>query len=153
MDRFRWCSQEELNPTDGERVICYQGGIRLYNGTGRTTFENGRVTLTTHRLIWQRNTSSMALPLAAITSTSVQQHSTSVGRTATSKIVLNLLSPAQLLTAFKAMPSKPKWSAPWVVDRGDSRVAMAAGLDFVRLGFTQEGHRSFDVALNEALEV
>ncbi len=67
--------------------------------------------------------------------------------------MLRLLSPTQLQTAFKAMPSRPAWSAAWVVDKGDTRVAMAAGLDFVRLGFTQAGHQRFDMALNETLEV
>uniref|UniRef100_A0A5K3EHF2 Vacuolar protein-sorting-associated protein 36 n=1 Tax=Mesocestoides corti TaxID=53468 RepID=A0A5K3EHF2_MESCO len=149
MDRFRWCSSSESQPADDETVVIRQAGVCLYNGPGKTTFENGVLTLTSHRLIWQRDHSAMALPLVAITSTSLHH---SGGGSATPKIVAKLLSPAQLLSAFKAMPYRPAWSAAWVVDRGDTRVAMSAGLDFVRFGFTQAGHNQFFVALNETLE-
>nr|CUU99606.1 vacuolar protein sorting associated protein 36 [Hymenolepis microstoma] len=125
-------------------------GITLYNGPGRTGFEKGNLTLTSHRLIWQYGSNKMALPLFAVTSVS-QQHSSSV-KNATPKLMLKLLSPEQLVNAFKALPALPIWSAPWVVDKGDSRVAVASGLDYIRLGFTQGGLQSFFAALESTLE-
>lgn len=93
----------------------------------------------------------MALPLAAVTSVT-QQHTSGVG-SATPKLTLKLLSPDQLVNAFKAMPVRPLWSAAWVVDKGDTRVAVASGLDYIRLGFTQGGLQTFNKALESTLEV
>lgn len=152
MDRFRWCSTPaDGQPSGDETVVTSQIGVTLYNGPGRTHFEQGKITLTSHRLLWQRGTSVMSLPLAAVTNISLQHASGS--RSATPKIMLTLLTPAQLMNACRAMPVQPSWLAAWIVDKGDSRVAMTAGLDHVRLGFTQGGHQAFFSALNETLAV
>ncbi|VDM23046.1 unnamed protein product [Hydatigera taeniaeformis] len=150
MDRFRWClTAAESGLADGESSVASQIGVTLYNGPGRTNFEKGSLTLTSHRLIWQQGNATMSIPLAAVTNVTLQ-HALGSG-VATPKIVLNLLSPAQLLNAVKAMPTRPPWSAGWIVDSGASRVAMAAGLDYIRLGFTQGGHNAMYTALNETL--
>ncbi|CDI97196.1 NADH ubiquinone oxidoreductase subunit 10 [Echinococcus multilocularis] len=150
MDRFRWClTTAESELADGESSVATLSGVTLYNGPGRTNFDKGRLTLTSHRLLWQQDNSTMSLPLAAVISSTLQHASGSV--VATPKIMLKLLSPTQLLNAVKAMPTRPPWSAAWIVDSGNSRVAMAAGLDYIRLGFTQGGHNALHAALNETL--
>lgn len=152
MDRFRWCTTPtDTQITDPESSVLSQSGVTLYNGPGKTGFEDGILTLTSHRLIWQQGKTKMALPLAAVTSVTQQQ--TSSIRKATPKLILKLLTPEQLVNAFKAMPARPLWSAPWVVDKGDSRVAVASGLEYIRLGFTQGGIQSFQSALDSTLEV
>ncbi|VUZ55979.1 unnamed protein product [Hymenolepis diminuta] len=151
MDRFRWCTTPtDSQITDPESPVLTQSGVTLYNGPGRTGFEKGNLTLTSHRLIWQQGNTKIALPLVAVTSVT-QQHTSNV-RSATPKLILKLLSPELLVNAFKAMPVRPIWSAPWVVDKGDSRVAVASGLDYIRLGFTQRGLQSFCSALESTLE-
>ncbi|KAL5965497.1 Vacuolar protein-sorting-associated protein 36 [Taenia solium] len=150
MDRFRWClTKSESDLSDGESSVTSLSGVTLYNGPGRTNFEKGRLTLTSHRLLWQHGSATMSLPLAAVISITLQ-HASGSGA-ATPKIMLKLLSPAQLLNAVKAMPTRPPWSAGWIVDSGESRVAMTAGLDYIRLGFTQGGHNALYAALNETL--
>lgn len=152
MDRFRWClTKAESDLCDGESSVASLAGVTLYNGPGRTNFERGRLTLTSHRLLWQQGSAIMSLPLAAVISITLQ-HASGPGA-ATPKIMLKLLSQTQLQNAVKAMPTRPPWSAGWIVDSGESRVAMAAGLDYIRLGFTQGGHNVLYAALNETLAV
>ncbi len=37
---------------EGETELASEGGVRLYSGDDRTEFEDGTLTLTSHRLVW-----------------------------------------------------------------------------------------------------
>ena len=50
MDRFAW-TDGSLN--GDEQLISQQTGVRIYDGEDKTNFENGKISLTTHRLIWR----------------------------------------------------------------------------------------------------
>lgn len=49
MDRFEY-STSTLVPGESYFMRCYN--VKLYDGDNRTTFENGELLLTTHRLLW-----------------------------------------------------------------------------------------------------
>nr|CAD7396563.1 unnamed protein product [Timema cristinae] len=51
MDRFEYT---EAHLVPGETSITKEKGIKLYDGEDKTSFENGEVLLTTHRLLWGR---------------------------------------------------------------------------------------------------
>lgn len=152
MDRFRWCT-DLPNSQSSETTVAEQLGVRLYNGSSRTSFEDGLIKLTTHRLIWissNRSTSAIALPLLAVTHVA-EEHE---GRRSTPKIAIRLLSVIAVGNAFKAVPSPPAWAADWIVDRDPGkRVAIASGLEYVRLGFTKSGTKEFAKALLETVAV
>ncbi|KXJ05821.1 Vacuolar protein-sorting-associated protein 36, partial [Exaiptasia diaphana] len=52
MDRFSWCSGSNLSVFPGETGVHQQEGVRIYDGENKTTFENGLLKLTTHRILW-----------------------------------------------------------------------------------------------------
>jgi len=52
MDRFSWTSSSNLCVLPGESGVHQQSGIRIYDGDKKTTFENGTLKLTTHRIVW-----------------------------------------------------------------------------------------------------
>ncbi|XP_033631386.1 vacuolar protein-sorting-associated protein 36-like [Asterias rubens] len=49
MDRFEWGNGSMLQ---GETQVKQQHGVRLHDGTNKTAFDRGILTLTTHRVIW-----------------------------------------------------------------------------------------------------
>nr|VZH99645.1 unnamed protein product [Spirometra erinaceieuropaei] len=159
MDRFRWCTDDihSLNSSSSrgaaESLVLQQSGVRVYNGPGRTSFDNGTLKLTTHRLIWSDHAggSKIHLPLAAVANTQLQTSSGLTG-SGTPKIVVRLLSPSALETAFKSLSDPPVWAGDWIVDKAEKRVAISSGIDFVRFGFTKMGHIQFEQALRETLQ-
>eukprot|EP00794_Sanderia_malayensis_P007502 gene7502-8333_t len=50
MDRFVWISSNKLE--DKEIVLTHRGGVRIYDGDNKTSFENGILKLSNFRLIW-----------------------------------------------------------------------------------------------------
>ncbi|XP_048779088.2 vacuolar protein-sorting-associated protein 36-like [Ostrea edulis] len=52
MDRLEW---SDTNLVPGEEGVNFQSGIAIYDGQDKTYFENGTLTLTTHRVIWKDN--------------------------------------------------------------------------------------------------
>ncbi|XP_068720318.1 vacuolar protein-sorting-associated protein 36-like isoform X2 [Montipora capricornis] len=52
MDRFSWTSSSNLCVLPGESGVHQQSGVRIYDGDKKTTFENGNLKLTTHRIVW-----------------------------------------------------------------------------------------------------
>lgn len=156
MDRFRWCSDDVNSSASSgaaESLVLRQSGVRVYNGPGRTSFDNGILKLTTHRLIWSDHAggSKIHLPLAAVASTQLQTSSGFTG-SGTPKVVVKLLSPSALETAFKSLSDPPVWAGDWIVDRAEKHVAISSGIDFVRFGFTKMGHIEFEQALRETLQ-
>ncbi|KAL7055669.1 hypothetical protein AAHC03_022586 [Spirometra sp. Aus1] len=139
MDRFRWCTDDihSLNSSSSrgaaESLVLQQSGVRVYNGPGRTSFDNGTLKLTTHRLIWSDHAggSKIHLPLAAVASTQLQTSSGLTG-SGTPKIVVRLLSPSALETAFKSLSDPPVWAGDWIVDKAEKRVAISSGIDFAK---------------------
>lgn len=60
MNRFYWCDSAL---TKGEAVITSATGIRLYDGERKTHFDDGHLTLTSHRLLWRHESQSSSLGL------------------------------------------------------------------------------------------
>lgn len=175
MDRFRWCSDEVEHHgfggsggVDEESLVIQQTGIRLYDGPERTTFDHGVIKLTTHRLIWARSdaydTSFLALPLAAVLSVRVEEGGGLV-RGRTPKVVLRLLTSAALVNALASLPNALPWTNRWLADNGDRKAAdhnqrkstyasvPQSSENYIKIGFTRTGHRDFERALKEVLEV
>ncbi|VDP87139.1 unnamed protein product [Echinostoma caproni] len=149
---------------DEESVVLQQSGIRLYDGPNRTSFENGVIKLTTHRLIWTRSdayedTAFLALPLAAVLNVRVEEGGGLV-RSRTPKIVVRLLTPAALHNALTSLPHPLPWTERWLSESDrrsqDGRSSMYSVVaqsseNHIKLGFTRTGHREFEQALQEVL--
>ncbi|XP_038055643.1 vacuolar protein-sorting-associated protein 36-like isoform X2 [Patiria miniata] len=66
MDRFEWGNGNLLQ---GETQVKQQHGVRLHDGTDKTAFDRGIITLTSHRLIWTdsvQQTTLVTLPLSLV---------------------------------------------------------------------------------------
>ncbi|XP_064405346.1 vacuolar protein-sorting-associated protein 36-like [Halichondria panicea] len=129
MDRCYWYEREHGELAPGERVLFQQGGIRLYDGEERTTFESGNLQLTTHRLIWDDEDQEgrvIAFDLALVTAA---EHIAPTF-TKSAKILLKLA---------KAPATKPQ---------GPSVIEKAA---YIRLSFRKGGQNECLTLLKEAL--
>eukprot|EP00050_Salpingoeca_kvevrii_P015788 m.50070 g.50070 ORF g.50070 m.50070 type:complete len:395 (-) comp6516_c0_seq1:46-1230(-) len=92
---------------ESEREVLVEPGLRLYDGDDRTEFEDGLLTLSTHRLVWVENTArspkALQLPLQYISRARFVPgwffHSP--------KIVLDLLPPAPDIAATAVRPNSP----------------------------------------------
>lgn len=127
MDRCYWYEHGEF--VSGEKVLFQQGGLRLYDGEERTTFESGNLQLTSHRLIWDdedQEGRTIALDLVLVTNV---EHIPSTF-TKSAKILINLA---------KAPPTKPQ--GPAVLEK--------AG--YIRLSFRKGGQPECLKLLREAL--
>ncbi|XP_032219983.2 vacuolar protein-sorting-associated protein 36 [Nematostella vectensis] len=75
MDRFTWCSSSNLSIFPGETFVHEQSGVRIYDGDNKTTFDNGTVKLTSHRVIWddtQQQNRAISIPLSLVSRTEEQ---------------------------------------------------------------------------------
>ncbi len=56
MDRWTWATLSaefgRAVPLEGESNIALEAGVRLYDGSAATDFDDGTLTLTSHRLLW-----------------------------------------------------------------------------------------------------
>ncbi|XP_055613747.1 vacuolar protein-sorting-associated protein 36 [Uranotaenia lowii] len=52
MNRFEFC---QARLSENESFVAKERAIKLYDGNEKTSFEDGEVVLTTHRLLWGRN--------------------------------------------------------------------------------------------------
>ncbi|CAF0890847.1 unnamed protein product [Adineta ricciae] len=62
-DRLAW-TDGQLHM--GETIITTQNGVSIYDGSDKTDYQKGFITLTTHRIIWKDNSAQMELPLSVI---------------------------------------------------------------------------------------
>jgi len=127
MDRFIW-TDGVLGPE--ERLVLERGGVRIYDGEDKTSFDHGKLLLTTHRLIWRHHTEpkcviSLALSLAVLA------EELAATFTKSAKIVLHVSSPPE----YK--PPGPKASSLH---------------NFLRFSFKEGGQAEFFRCLQEELQ-
>lgn len=89
MDRFEY-SNFELGPD--ESMVIKHSNVRLYDGDTKTQFQRGDLTLTSHRLFWQRD-ATLVLSLSYVKN-AVEEEKSIFNLTAGKKIILQL-SPAE----------------------------------------------------------
>ncbi|KAJ8298056.1 hypothetical protein KUTeg_024587 [Tegillarca granosa] len=126
MDRFEW---SDGNTIPGESFVLKQNGVAIYDGQDKTSFENGSLILTTHKLVWKDNKDKsyvLALPLSLVVY--IEEQPSGFARSA--KIVVHL-SPA---------PSN-KASGP----------ATYSAYSYIRLSFRESGEREFHQQFTEQL--
>ncbi|XP_041358148.1 vacuolar protein-sorting-associated protein 36-like [Gigantopelta aegis] len=127
MDRWEWT--EGVFQT-GEFLIEHQSGVALYDGNEKTSFENGVLSLTTHRLLWKDHIDRkccIGLPLSVV----IYLEEQASGFAKSAKIVVHLSSP---------QPNKasgPKTHSPY---------------SYIRLSFREAGERQFHKAFLEELK-
>lgn len=127
MDRFSWTSSSNLCILQGESGIHQQSGVRIYDGDKKTTFENGNLKLTTHRIVWddldqQDRAISVPLPLVS----NVEEQSG------------GFMSSAKVIVSFHP-PPKDKDPGPCV----------SSPYTCVKFSFKQGGHSQFFAKLQE----
>ncbi|XP_015750640.1 PREDICTED: vacuolar protein-sorting-associated protein 36-like [Acropora digitifera] len=89
MDRFSWTSPSTPCVFPGESGIHRQSGVRIYDGDKKTTFDNGDLKLTTHRLVWNdldQQDRAISLSLSLVSKVTEQ----SSGFMSSAKVVVEL---------------------------------------------------------------
>ncbi|KAF6775187.1 hypothetical protein AHF37_05429 [Paragonimus kellicotti] len=164
MDRLRWCSADiehrgfgGCSGADEEALVLQQYGVRLYDGPERTTFEDGVIKLTTHRLLWipghNSADSCIALPLAAIINVRFEEGG-GIVRSRTPKVVLRLLTTPALENALASLPHQSPWMDRWLTNKGSSYAVVGhSNENHIKLGFTRTGEKEFLRALEETLKL
>lgn len=92
MDRFSWTSSSSTCVFPGESGVHQQSGIRIYDGDKKTTFENGSLKLTTHRIVWDdidQQDRAIAVPLSLVSKVEEQ----SSGFMSSAKVAVSLHPP------------------------------------------------------------
>lgn len=162
MDRVRWCSDDfqrkvGVGPAE-ESVVVQQNGVCLYDGGKRIGFDNGLLSLTTHRLLWVARPNSgesfIALPLVAVLNATMEAGGGGFLRNRTPKIVLHLLTQPALETALLALPHTLPWIDRWRKNTGGDAYAVVSSSseDHIKLGFAAGGEKHFWTALEETLK-
>jgi len=127
MDRFEWWSGSfEI----GEEKVHQATNIRLYDGDDKTSYQNGVVTLTTHRLAWHDISNSsvkMSLHLSYVINT--ERHPGGLARSA--KVSCQLM---------EVKPNKKP--GPYSRSSHNS----------IKMGFKNHGDNEFYLQLNKAVE-
>lgn len=129
MDRFSWTSSSSLCVLPGESGVHQQSGVRIYDGDKKTTFENGNLKLTTHRIVWD--------------DLDQQDRAISVSLSLVSKLEeqsAGLMSSAKVIVSFHPPPANkepgPCVSSPYAC---------------VKFSFKQGGHSEFFARLVEQI--
>ncbi|XP_069131162.1 vacuolar protein-sorting-associated protein 36-like [Argopecten irradians] len=127
MDRFEW-GDDSLIP--GERQVLQQRGVALYDGYDKTSFQDGIVVLSTHKLIWKdiRDRSRILILRLSLVVFLEEQPS---GFAKSAKIIVHL----------NPVPSQ---KSPGPVSHSANH--------FIRLSFREAGEREFNQAFSEQLE-
>ncbi len=113
----------------GEAVIAQQDGVRLDDGDNKTSFSNGDLILTTHRLAWiSKGSADLILSLSLVV---LAEEESSSGFMRSEKITLHLSMP----------PPNPQ---------GESAIP-SSQYHFVRLAFKNGGMRPLLSKLHESL--
>ncbi|XP_045602806.1 vacuolar protein-sorting-associated protein 36 isoform X1 [Procambarus clarkii] len=123
MDRWYWCNS---SLTSGEVVSTTANGIRLYDGDKKTGYDDGRLTLTNHRLLWRHENQSSSLGLNLSLVVLVEEEAG--GFTSSPKLLLHLAQPPH------TQPAGP---------------VAASSNSCIKLSFKQGGCSSFHQALQK----
>lgn len=126
MDRWYWCNS---SLTSGEVVSTTVNGIRLYDGDKKTGYDDGRLTLTNHRLLWRHETQSSSLGLHLSLVVLVEEEAGSF--TSSPKLLLHLAQPPH------SQPAGP---------------VAASSNSFIKLSFKHGGYSSFHQVLQKAID-
>ncbi|KAK2190559.1 hypothetical protein NP493_76g05024 [Ridgeia piscesae] len=126
MDRFSW--------TDGfligdECLVTHQSGVRLYDGEDKTAFDNGKLTLTTTRLMWRNMKDTKGIICLSLTQIIYTEEQPAT-LTKSAKIVLHLSPPE--------------------ADKGTGPVT-SSKYAYIRLSFKERGEQDFYRFLTEQL--
>jgi len=70
MDTWRNTSADKL---EKENSVTNVDKVKLYDAQGRTIHTDGNIELTSHRLIWNKNSQTLSLPLSIIKSTNYEE--------------------------------------------------------------------------------
>ncbi len=134
MDRFTYGDSSLSSFSFGEFQICSQeGGVRLYDGSNKTGFENGEAVVTSHRLIWRGRSDrgeqvSLVMHLASVRG--IEEESGSFTRS--DKVVVHLGPRSDALSG----PSPP-----------------SRGANLIKLSFKSGGESDFFVKMREAIQM
>ncbi|KAK2563161.1 Vacuolar protein-sorting-associated protein 36 [Acropora cervicornis] len=154
MDRFSWTSSSTLCVLPGESGIHRQSGVRIYDGDKKTTFDNGDLKLTTHRLVWndldqQDRAISLALSLVSKVTEQASGFMSRLGTFDLDHVVEKTLAHVTLMAT-------PHWlSAKVVVELHPSPAnkepgpCVSSSYSCVKLSFKQGGHSEFLARLLE----
>ena len=130
----------------GEAILAQQDGIRLDDGESKTSFSNGEMFLTTHRIAWttRGRDGDITLSLSLVVLAEEEQN----GFMKSEKIVLHLAAPPLSKTESLFEISTDKL---FLSDPSGPSVAPSSNYDFVRIAFKNGGMKSFVLKINEAL--
>ncbi|OWF47056.1 vacuolar protein-sorting-associated protein 36-like [Mizuhopecten yessoensis] len=127
MDRFEWGDDSFL---PGEKQVLQQRGVALYDGHEKTSFQDGILVLSTHKLIWKDVTDRSRILVLHLSLVVFLEEQPS-GFAKSAKIVVHL----------NAVPSQKK---PGPVSHSANH--------FIRLSFRDAGEREFNQAFSEQLQ-
>ncbi|KAL1452938.1 hypothetical protein WDU94_007120 [Cyamophila willieti] len=126
MDRFEYCTFE-LAPD--ESIVIKHLTVRLYDGDNKTQYQRGELTLTSHRLFWQKEI-TLCLPLSYVQNI-VEEEKSMFNLTAGKRLILFL---------SKAMPGK---------SLGPSA---SSSYDYIKLSFREGIQNEFLEALRSTVD-
>lgn len=126
MDRFEY-TNFELAPD--ESVVTKHSNVRIYDGDIKTQFQRGDITLTSHRLFWQKEV-TLCLALSYVHN-AVLEEKFMFNITAGQKIILQL---------SKAVPGKSLGPSP------------ISSYDYVKLSFREGIQNEFLEALRSTVD-
>lgn len=127
MDRFSW--SDGVLASD-EQLILQQNGVRIYDGNQKTAFDQGKLILTSYRVIWKDHRDPKCI-LSLLLSYVVRIEEEGSTLTKSAKSVLHLSS---------ADPQKP--SGP----------VLSSSFSCIRFSFTEGGQKEFHRAASEAVQ-
>lgn len=129
MDRFEYSSSNLLS---NESYILRSYNVKLLDGNEKTSFENGELILTSHRLLWYLPGTSqyLALPLSYVVYVEEEKSSGFI------------FSKSKQVSLYLLEPPKSKPPGP----------ATTSSFNYVKLGFKDKIDAEFVSALNQAIQ-
>lgn len=123
MDRWIWENKEKRAAEENRLTLSH---VRLYDGEDKTPFDQGHLTVSTHRLLWSDGNRGIEMPLNCITK--MESHGAKFTKSA--KVILTLSKPSH------SRPPGPK---------GDSNY------DYIKLSFVKGGHQEAEASIRTCL--
>ena len=124
MDRWIWQTKDKRAAEENRHII---SNVRLYDGEDKTPFDQGSLTVSTHRLLWSDGNQSIEMPLKHI----VKMESHGAKFTKSAKVILTLT---------KAPHSK----SPGPMNESKH--------DHIKLSFVKGGHQETESAIKKCLD-